>query len=497
MEVAAATEAEAKRHGHLWRNVLRLASGVAVSHAIVLVTTPILTRFYSPHDFGVSAFFLSVVLILSPLGSLNYYQAVVLPRNDTDAVSLARLSLSLSFVTSIVSLGVFYGLRGLCGAAFDAPELVSWFWVFPAAVFARSAYLVLASWMSRQRNFGIQANARVAQALTERGLSLAAGFGGMASATMMVGTRVVSIVVETAILLVPFLRAHSRGWREPEAKKHLKRVAREYQEFPKYSTWAMLLANGNAQLPLLVLPLLFSPEIAGLFALGNRLLQIPMQLLGDSIRNVYYKELAERIAARRETRFGFTELRRHLVKAGVFPFMILLLFGRVIFATLFGPEWARAGEFCGIVGFYIFFQFIGTPLSCVFNAYRRQRYMLLISLLLFMSSGGSLLVGRWCGSAEVGLLLMSVTGVAIYVLMNFLAERLVGAMHHEQFVTYGSALLVSVPFMAALYGVLRLVRAPGMMAASCLGLAACYYALIYRKRLGELYALWSARRRCS
>jgi O-antigen/teichoic acid export membrane protein len=314
-------------HGQLWRHVLKLASGAALAQVVVLATAPLLTRYYAPDAFGVSAFFISFVAICGPIGNLNYFQAIMLPRDDAEALRLAELSLGVSLCMSVLVLGAAFVLRGLLGSPFHVPELIPYFWLFPMGIMLRSAFLVLTAWSARHRFYGAQARARVAQTVTERALSLVAGLTGLGSGVTLVFSRLASLILENAMLLSSGLAARSSlrsraahtGTSPSEAQRHsLGTVARNYREFP-IASWTTLLANGSSQVTALLLPVLFSTEVAGLYALGNRLIQTPFMLLGESIRNVYYKELAERIATGRETRSGFVALRRHLVAAGMFP----------------------------------------------------------------------------------------------------------------------------------------------------------------------------------
>ena len=47
------------------RNVLTLMTGTTIAQAIPIAISPILTRIYSPEDFGLLALFLAVFSILS------------------------------------------------------------------------------------------------------------------------------------------------------------------------------------------------------------------------------------------------------------------------------------------------------------------------------------------------------------------------------------------------------------------------------------------------
>ena len=66
--------------------------------------TPLLTRVYSPDDYGLFIFFLSLLSITSMISSGRYYLAIILPENEDDADILKNISLFLNILFSFFSL---------------------------------------------------------------------------------------------------------------------------------------------------------------------------------------------------------------------------------------------------------------------------------------------------------------------------------------------------------------------------------------------------------
>ena len=58
-------------------NFLTLLTGSGISQLIVLGASPILTRLFTPGDFGISALFISITSILLILGTGRYEMAIV------------------------------------------------------------------------------------------------------------------------------------------------------------------------------------------------------------------------------------------------------------------------------------------------------------------------------------------------------------------------------------------------------------------------------------
>ncbi|MDC1200166.1 oligosaccharide flippase family protein, partial [bacterium] len=90
------------------KNVLTLMTGTTISQAIPLAATPILTRIYTPEDFGVLALFSSITAILGLLATGKYEMAILLPKDDKDALNIVYLSVILSAIFSIILFTIVF-----------------------------------------------------------------------------------------------------------------------------------------------------------------------------------------------------------------------------------------------------------------------------------------------------------------------------------------------------------------------------------------------------
>ena len=82
------------------RNVITLMTGTAFAQALPIAVSPILTRLYSPAEFGVFAMYLAVASILGVLVTGRYELAILIPKQDRDAIHIAALSAALSVLLS-------------------------------------------------------------------------------------------------------------------------------------------------------------------------------------------------------------------------------------------------------------------------------------------------------------------------------------------------------------------------------------------------------------
>ena len=83
-------------------NIMTLMLGTTVAQAIPIIISPILTRIYSPEEFGLLILFMSIVSILSVIVSLRYERAIIQPLDDEDAISLVVISILFRIIFFLV-----------------------------------------------------------------------------------------------------------------------------------------------------------------------------------------------------------------------------------------------------------------------------------------------------------------------------------------------------------------------------------------------------------
>jgi O-antigen/teichoic acid export membrane protein len=83
------------------RNVLTLMTGTTIAQAIPIAISPILTRIYTPEDFGIFALFIAISSIVGSIVNGRYELAIMLPKKDEDAINILVLGL---IITSFISL---------------------------------------------------------------------------------------------------------------------------------------------------------------------------------------------------------------------------------------------------------------------------------------------------------------------------------------------------------------------------------------------------------
>ena len=187
------------------RNVFTLTSGTAIAQAIPVVLSPVLSRLYSPEDFGILALFMSVAAVLSVIATGRYELAIMIPENKKDAYNVLAISLLISFVTGILSLILVLLLRKSAVVFFDEPNIGPWFFLIPVVVLFAGIYQSFNYWSTRQKTFKLNAVSRVSQSTTNVITSLGLGIAKAGPAGLIAG-YIIGQVFAGLILVVNFFK---------------------------------------------------------------------------------------------------------------------------------------------------------------------------------------------------------------------------------------------------------------------------------------------------
>lgn len=366
--------------GTVMRGMAVLLAGSGLGRVVGILAIPLLTRLYTPEDFGVLAVFVGLVTILAPLVTLRYVLALPLPRHDALALNLLALSgMLLLGLTALVALALAIWGEALLTLV-SMQVLAPWWWLIPVAVLGTAAYEMLNMWATRQRAYKIMARTQVFQSIGGALVKLGLGVAGMQPMGLLLGQ-----VVTQAGGVGQFLRGFSgdfrTGW--PKVSLRLMRqVAWRHRGFPTWRMPSQFMMMASIQAPVLFMAAIYDAGTAGQFSLAVMALTLPVSVIGLSAGTALYGEAAKLINTDRPRVLTIaTSIQKRLLLMALPPALVLFFLGEPIFALVFGEEWRMAGRFASVLAVSILFQFTSAPLIQVMNLLRSQAAFLVLSLI--------------------------------------------------------------------------------------------------------------------
>lgn len=435
------------------RGVALLSGGTVLAQGIILLASPVLTRLYTPEQFGLWAVFGSIIAILVVTVGLRYELAIPLPADDRDAAQLVLFGLT---VVLVVCLTISAGLLLLGdGPAqwMNAEGLQHYLWLVPPTLVAVGAYQVLNYWTTRNKRFSLLSLARVLQAGGQAFTQVLAGLVG-AGASGLIGGYALSRLIGLAWLLrgskLPERRPDVRRWRE---------LAADYRKFPAYTLWASLTNVIGVSLPPVLIAKYFGLGPAGLFALTTRVLSVPSTLVAQAVGQVFYPTAAERRDM--ASRSALVEKVASVLLVISLPvFAFVGMHGPTLFTSVFGPEWTRAGLFARYLAPWFVLSFISSPISTYALISEKQREALLITVYETGLRLGAIWLGGRFGSEDLAVGLYAGAGVVISIVYISWVLSLAGSSvfawlgHQGPFIAgCGTVIVVLMVLRSALAGI--------------------------------------------
>ncbi|MGD9780410.1 oligosaccharide flippase family protein [Methanomethylovorans sp.] len=401
------------KKGSFISDVLILVGGTTFAQIVGILAYPMLTRLYGPEDFGTWAIFISITGIVSTIACMRYELAILLPESDDDAINILGLSLLIALFITILTVPLLFIFKETLILSLNSPQLENYLWLSPPFIFISTVFLALNYWNSRNKNFKRLSLAKVYNSLSTIGIQITSGIAGyFAGGGLLLGS-ITGQSVSTIVLSSQVWKSDKASIKTRISFKRMYAMAKRYRKFPLIESWAALMNVVSWQLPTFLLASFFSPAVAGFYALGFRLLQLPMNLIGSSISDVFFQRAS--IARYEGTLDSLVEnVLRILIIVSLFPISILTIAGSDLFYVFFGQEWVEAGVYAQILGIWAFVWFISSPLSAIFSVMEIQQYELTFNFLNIITRLLSLVIGGFMGSARIALLLFSISGVLVY-----------------------------------------------------------------------------------
>lgn len=175
------------RKGSFASDVLTLVTGTTIAQALPVVVSPILTRLYTPVDFGILALYMSVASLIAVIATGRYELAVMLPAKDEDAAHIVALSIIIAFCVSLIALGILSTFNGFITRLLNNPHITIWLYIIPVTVFLTGIYQPLNYWSNRKKHYKRLAFCRVAQSTATVGVNLGMGLARGGSSGLILG----------------------------------------------------------------------------------------------------------------------------------------------------------------------------------------------------------------------------------------------------------------------------------------------------------------------
>jgi O-antigen/teichoic acid export membrane protein len=397
------------------RGILDIATGTAAGQLLALLCAPILSRLYSPAEFGMYTVFFALASAGAAIAALRFELAIPIPKENSDVFGVVVLGLLSSVTVAALGTIALTVAAPSVSRVLAQPHVEPWLLLVPVTAAAMGAFGVLNQLAIRQHRYAAVGRRNILQAFvllcTQVGFGLfELGAGGLILGLLIGQAAGMLSLFAGSQLMSPGSRA---GW----APQTLRRLLGRFRRMPLIMAPSGLINVLGIQLPVLVIASFYGDAVAGWLGLTQRVLALPVTLLGAAVAQVYLGELIPLWRERRQDVYAFymRTTRRLCVAAGIISMPVVFI-GPWLFALVFGTEWAESGRFAQPLALSLAAQLVAVPMAQTLTAFEMQKQQVAWDVgRLLLVTGATVVCAMTGGSAYAAVWVLSGTSTLAYV----------------------------------------------------------------------------------
>ena len=359
------------------RNVLTLMTGTTIAQAIPIAISPILTRIYTPEDFGVFALYMSLVAFISIIITARYEMAIVLPKDDEDAINILALSFLIMIGIIILTTFIIIFFKDNILNIFNAQSVGNLLYLVPLSLLLAGLNQIFNYWSNRKEYFKNISSAQISQSIgigiTQPTFGYFSIYGGLIFGNM-IGRTIASFVY-----IDKFLKNDKELLSKIDKNVMIANM-KEHKDFPLVNSLHAFSDIIRTSGSVMLISSFFGSVILGFYTLSLRVLQVPVSIIGSALGQVLYQKFTA-IHNNNEPLYPYVKkvvIRLFIISLPLF--MILYFIAPQLFAFVFGEKWRVAGEYSQILVPYLFMNFLVSPISSIPIILGKQKEIFYISL---------------------------------------------------------------------------------------------------------------------
>ena len=422
------------------RNISVLAGGNVLAQLVNILSAPVLSRLFSVEEFGVYAIFTSVYTILTVFLNGKYEMAVVVEKDDRLAGVMLKTCIRLGFLLILPAAAIFIPYLKTTELWSDKVSIAVFLLMLCVASVCGNAVHSLSHYLNRYSLYRDISASVVLYASSYTVLSIFLKVLWKAENGMLYGYAFSTVV--QALFLYRAARKRTPLYTIRYSRKDTFLLLKRYVRFPLFTVISDLMNSLSAQVPVLLLTNLYGVPAAGAFGMANKIVGLPVTIMGKSCATVYLKDASKAFhnGNMEEVKKLTGEVYRRLLKMALLPLLVLTFYADYLFRWVLGENWAEAGRMAQYLSLYMIFMFVSSPVTSIWHVLKKQHVSLIVNAILLLVRVGSILLGFWLFKDIFMVIpLFSLTGAVVRIGLNCYNMKLVGISPWKTLLQTGKA----------------------------------------------------------
>lgn len=372
----------------LVKNTLKLSTSSLLLMFLPLIVTPILSRLYTPQDYGIWGVFSGVLYIVNAVIFFSYENTIVKNTDDFELPNLISICLIICTLTSLL-VGMIFGI----GRLFD----ISFFIEFPSPVLLSitlwvSALFTLSTCIAnRASKYGTMSAVNIINGFSQAAIRILFGVFPIVTYGLIYGNLLAHFIASVIAIwiLYPFLKTI---FMNKVTLSLIVSSAKKYKKFPLYDAPARCMEFTVGNIVVVVLSFYFGKNEIGCFSMVMQFILLPITVIGSAMGNVYYRELSKIASDKNGIMLTTIKVAKMTFFLSLLPIVFLAFGGDKLLVIFLGNDWNSAGRMALCLAIYSVPVILSEPLLPIFRVLNHQEQRLKFNIINLILSVGSLMI---------------------------------------------------------------------------------------------------------
>ena len=343
------------------KNVLTLMAGTTIAQAIPIAISPILTRLYSPEEFGIAANFTVIVPLLVIVATGMYEKGILLCHNNKEAFDLIGFILlrSILILLAIELLIIMFG--SFVTTYFGLEYLSRWLWLAPIASFGVTVTSVYSEWCIRQKYYSQLSKVKIINTSSVASSKLLFAFTSNIGNGLILGDVFGKVI--SAFSSAYFLVKNEYSLLKDIQKTNFKYLKKRFIDLPKFTMPDQLISNLGGSAPIILFGIYYTNTELGYFSISGSLLTVPITVFTISIKDVFRQRANEEILKYGNCKRIYVKVLKYISIIGLIGFSLLYFIIPDLIKVFLGKNWIPVGTYAQIQMPMFYLSFVSMSLS--------------------------------------------------------------------------------------------------------------------------------------
>ncbi|HCY6851794.1 TPA: type 8 capsular polysaccharide synthesis protein Cap8K [Staphylococcus aureus] len=358
-----------------------LSSGIA--QVILIITTPIITRLYSPAEFGEFTIFSNIAMILIPIINARYDLLIVNAKNDRSANILSQISFLISLLILLILIPI------LAISAWLYPNFILDFIFIIIMLFLVSLTNIFTNYLNKERKYKVLSLINVFRAGSMALLQIIFGLLSLGSLRLIIGF---SLSYITGITLG--YKTFKKHFNIVRNKEETKALFLENKNQLVYSTPSILLNSLSFSVVVFFIGILYTNTEVGIYGMAIRVLGIPVTIISLGLSKIFMQQANDYYIERGNFRNLLLKFSSTLVIVSIILYVPLYLFSEELVNILLGHSWVDAITVIKIVIPLFVIRLIVSTVSLSVIVLQKQQLELILQALFLIGTTVTFVISK-------------------------------------------------------------------------------------------------------